>query len=184
VNCNPNCNPEPSSHTGVVSPILRTGLVARWWQVSSRRAAALRPRAARPGAKHPMIAPEVAFIPTINGKTAVPRRDGNVPSYRVRSGESLMMRVTMIVPEHVTVTALWFGISTGTWSCGPRGRPVGMDPILAHYQQPLSAGSHTFGLRWDVPKHRSGASVYLSYAWSSPQPPARVAGPIATLILT
>jgi hypothetical protein len=95
-----------------------------------------------------------------------------------------MMRVTVTVPEHVTVTALWFGTSTGTWGNGPQGRPVGIDPILAHYQQPPSAGSHTFGLRWHVPKQRSGASVYLTHAWSSPQPPARAAGPIATLILT
>jgi hypothetical protein len=103
----------------------------------------------------------VTFIPTINGKAAVLRKDGHVPRYRVRSGESLMMRVTVTVPKHVRVTALWFGISTGTWGNGPKGRPIGMNPILAHYHQPLSAGSHTFGLRWGIPKHGSGASVYL-----------------------
>lgn len=126
----------------------------------------------------------MTFIPTINGKTAVPRKDGHVPSYRVRSGENLMMRVRVTVPKHVKVTALWFGISTGTWGNGAQGRPAGMNPILAHYHQPLSAGSHTFSLRWHIPKRRSGASLYLIYAWSSTQPPASVAGPIATLLPT
>lgn len=137
-----------------------------------------------PGASCPAIAPRVTFTPAINGKTAVLRKDGHVPRYRVRSGEPLMMRVTVTVPKHVRVTALWFGISTGTWGNGPNGRPVGMNPILAHYHQPLSAGSHTFGLRWSIPKHRSAASAYLIYAWSSSQPPASVAGPIASLMLT
>jgi hypothetical protein len=86
----------------------------------------------------------VTFIPAISGKSAVPRKDGHVPSYWVRPGEYLMIRVTVTVPKHVTVTTLWFGISTGTWGNGPRGRPVGMNPILAHYHQRLSAGSHAW----------------------------------------
>ena len=49
-----------------------------------------------------------------------------------------------------------------------------MNPILAHYRQPLSAGSHTFGLRWRVPHRRSGAGLYLVFAWSSHQPPTRI----------
>jgi len=35
----------------------------------------------------------VAFIPTINGASFVPRKDGHVPSYRVRPGEHLVMRI-------------------------------------------------------------------------------------------
>ena len=93
-----------------------------------------------------------------------------------------MIHVVVTVPTHVRVTALRFAISTGTWGNGPQGRPVGMNPILAHYHQPLSAGSHTFSLHWHIPNHRSGASLHLVYAWSSPQPPASAAGPIATLI--
>jgi hypothetical protein len=136
-----------------------------------------------PGASCPAIAPRVTFIPTINGKSAVPRKDGHVPSYRVRPGEYLVMRVTVTVPNHVQVTALWFGISAGTWGNRPQGRPVGMNPILAHYHRPLSAGPHTFGLRWHIPKHRAGASMYLVFAWSSHQPRASVAGPVAMLAL-
>ena len=122
------------------------------------------------------------FTPTINGKYAALRKDGHVPSYRVRPGKYLVIRVAVTVPKHVKVTALWFGISQGTWGNGPNG-PIGMNPILAHYRQPLSAGSHTFGLRWRVPHRRSGAGLYLVFAWSSHQPPASVSGPVAQLLL-
>lgn len=133
-----------------------------------------------PGASCPAIVPRVAFIPTINGVSFAPRKDGHVPRYRVRPGEYLAIRVAVTVPKHITITALWFGISTGTWGGGPDG-PTGMDPILAHYTLPLSAGSHTFGLHWHIPHRRPGTSLYLTYAWSSHQPPASVSGPIATL---
>src|SRR5262245_24664741 len=135
-----------------------------------------------PGASCPPSAPEVAFTPTINGVTFAPRKDGHVPRFRVRPGEHLVMRVTVTVPEHFKVTALWFGISTGTWGGGPDG-PIGMNPVVAHYSLPLSAGSHTFGLRWRIPHRRPGTSLYLTYAWSSHQPDASVSGPIATLAL-
>jgi hypothetical protein len=124
----------------------------------------------------------VTFTPAINGKSAAPREDGHVPSYRVRPGEYLAMRVTVTVPKHVRVTALWLGISNGTWGNGPTG-PIGMNPVLAHYRQPLSAGSHTFGWRWRIPQRRSGASLYLIFAWSSQQLPASVSGPVAQLLL-
>jgi hypothetical protein len=125
----------------------------------------------------------VTFTPAINGVPAAFRADGHVHDYRVHPGEYLAMRIAVAVPEHVTITALWFGISAGTWGTGPDGRPVGMHPILAHYNQPLPAGSHTFGLRWRIPAHRT-ASLYLTYTWSSRQPPASVAGPVARLILS
>lgn len=135
------------------------------------------------GASCPVAAPRVTFIPTINGVSFAPRTDGHVPSYRVRPREHLMMRVAVTVPKNVTITALWFGISTGTWGSGPNGSPVGMNPVLAHYTLPLSAGSHTFGLHWLVPHRRPGTSLYLTYAWSAHQPPASVEGAVATLAL-
>lgn len=137
-----------------------------------------------PGASCPASVPRVTFIPTINGQTAVLSKDGHVPQYHVRSGASLIVRVTVTVPKHVKITALWFGISTGTWGNGPKGRPAGMNPILARFLQPLSAGSHTFQLRWHAPHRRPATSLYLTYTWSSIQPPATVAGPIATLMLS
>ena len=124
----------------------------------------------------------MAFIPTINGVSFAPRADGHVPHVRIRPGEHLVMRIAVTVPRHVTITALWFGISTGTWGDGPNG-PIGMNPVLAHYTLPLSAGSHTFGLSWRVPHRRAGTSLYLTFAWSARQPDASVEGPIATLAL-
>ncbi len=135
-----------------------------------------------PGASCPPIAPRVAFIPTINGVSFAPRKDGHVPSYRVRPGEHLVMRIAVTVPKHVKITALWFGISAGTWGDGPSG-PTGMNPVLAHYTLRLSVGSHTFGLYWRVPHRRAVTSLYLTYAWSSYQPDASVSGPIAALAL-
>ena len=124
----------------------------------------------------------MTFIPAINGKSATPGKDGHVPSYRVRPGQDLVMHIAVTVPKHVRITALWLGISQGTWGNGPNG-PAGMSPILAHYPQSLSAGSHTFGLRWRVPHLHSGTSLYLIFTWSSHQPPASVSGPVAHLIL-
>lgn len=121
------------------------------------------------------------FIPIVNGTPAVLRKDGHVPSYRVRSGEYLVMRVAVVVPKHVRIKALWFGVSTGTWGTGPKGRPTGVNPILARYAQPLPAGAHTFGLRWRIPRFHAGASLLLTFAWSSYQPPASVSGPFAHL---
>ena len=128
------------------------------------------------------IAPRVAFIPAINGVSYPPRTDGHVPRFPVRPGEHLVIRVAVTVPKHLTITALWFGISTGTWGKGPHG-PTGMNPVLAHYTVPLSAGPHTFGLSWRIPHRRAGTSLYLTYAWSSHKPDASVEGPIATLAL-
>ena len=133
-----------------------------------------------PSASCPAIVPRVAFIPTINCVSFAPRKNGHVPSYRIRPGEHLAIRVAVIVPKHITITALWLGISTGTWGGGPNG-PTGMDPILAHYTLPLPARSHTFGLHWHVPHRRPGTSLYLTYTWSSHQPDASVSGPVATL---
>lgn len=120
--------------------------------------------------------PRVTFATTINGKPG----EGRIPRYRVRSGENLVMRVAVTVPRHFRLTSLAFGISTGNWG-GPNGTG-GMNPVLAHYHQPLSAGSHTFDLHWRVPHHPSGASLYLTYGWSSHQPDATVAGAVAQLI--
>lgn len=93
------------------------------------------------------------------------------------------MRVTVIVPRQLTVTALWFGISTGTLGGGPDGTGS-MHPVLAHYPQHLSAGRHTFRLRWRIPEGRPGTSLYLVAAWSSRHPAGHVAQFVAQLTLT
>jgi hypothetical protein len=133
------------------------------------------------GASCPMVMPRVTFTPTVNGQPAV-LKNGRPPRYHVRLGERLVVRVAVTVPRHLTVTALWFGISTGTLGGGPNGTGS-MHPILAHYRQLLSAGTHTFGLRWRVPKGRSGTSLYLVTAWSGPPPPGTSGQAVAQLTL-
>lgn len=125
--------------------------------------------------------PRVIFTPTVNGQSAVLPGNGSPPRYHVRPGERLVVKVVVTVPRHLTVTALWFGISTGILGGGPNGTGS-MHPVLAHYRQPLSAGSHTFGLRWRVPKRRSRATLYLTTAWSG-HPPGNVEQFVAQLML-
>ena len=167
-----------------MTPVLRTSLVAALVAgVLAAGGCSSSPRCP-PGAPcPPPPLPKVTFTPTINGVSFALRKDGHVPRYRARPGQTLVMRVAVTVPKQVTITALWFGISTGTWGGGPNG-PTGMDPILAHYTLPLSTGSHMFGLHWRLPHRRPGTSLYLTYAWSSHRPDASVSGPIATLALS
>lgn len=122
------------------------------------------------------------FTPTFNGQPAVLPANGSPPRHHVRPGERLVVKVAVTVPQHFTVTALWFGISTGMLGGGPNGTGS-MHPILAHYRQPLSAGSHTFGLRWRIPEHHSGTRLYLVTAWSGHPPPGNVGQFVAQLVL-
>ncbi len=120
--------------------------------------------------------PRLTYVVTINGRSASFPGHPPLPSYHVRPGEHLVIRVAVTVPEHLRLTALWLRISTATWGNGPGSRPTGMKP-----GQPLSAGVHTFGLRWRVPGSQSRGSLYLVSGWSSHQPPASTAGAIAVL---
>ena len=126
--------------------------------------------------------PQLPFGTTINGKYALLSKHGNVPTFEVRPGELLLISVAMTVPPHLRLTPLWFGISSGSRGSGPNGRPVGMTPVLTHDRQPLSAGVHTFKLRWRVPPSRPDATLYLTTQWSSRQPPVAVGRAIAELV--
>lgn len=145
-----------TGHTGAVISVLRAGPVAALVTGALAVGGCSSPPRCPPGASCPASAPEVTFIPAVNGVSFAPRKDGHVPRYRVRPGDYLVMRIAVTVRKHVTITALWFGISTGTWGSGPNG-PIGMNPILAHYTLPLSTGSHTFGLRWRIPDRARSA---------------------------
>jgi hypothetical protein len=129
-----------------------------------------------------MVMPRVTFTPTVNGQPAVLPKNGSPARYHVRPGERLVVKVAVTVPRHFTVTALWFGISTEILGGGPDGTNS-MHPLLAHYRQPLSAGSHTFVLRWHVPKRRSRTAFYLTTAWSGQPPPGNGGQFVAQLIL-
>ena len=137
----------------------------------------------RPGAScAPPRGPRVTFATTVSGRYTSISKGGRVPIFRVRPGTYLVMRVAVTVPRHTTVTALSLGISTGTYGGSPQ-HPTDLHPILARSRQPLTAGVHTFGLAWRIPKDHSGASLHLASVWSTNQPPESVAQAIATLAL-
>jgi hypothetical protein len=172
-----------AAHTGVIPLILRTGpMVALLAGVFAVSGCSSSPRCPPGASCPPPPLPRVTFIPTVNGKVAAPREDGHVPSYRVRPGEHLAITVAVTVPRQLTVTELWFGISTGVVGGGPNGTGS-MHPILAHYRQPLSAGTRMLRLRWRVPERRSGTSLYLITSWSSRHPPANVGQFVTQLML-
>ena len=84
----------------------------------------------------------------------------------------MVINVVVGVPGRARVSALWLGISTGTVGGGPNG-PTGVDPVLVHSRRMLTAGRHSFTLRWRTPaKTRPGSRLYLAAAWASRQPPS------------
>ena len=112
----------------------------------------------------------MTFIVTANGRAASPSR--NLPRLNVRAGRLAVIDVVVSVPRRARVSALWLGISTGTVGGGPDG-PTGVDPVLVHSRQVLTAGRHSFRLRWRTPgKVRPGSRLYLAAAWASRQPPS------------
>jgi hypothetical protein len=89
----------------------------------------------------------------------------------VRAGRLVVINVVVSLPGRARVSALWLGISTGTVGGGPNG-PTGINPVLVHSRQVLTAGRHSFRLRWRAPaKARPGSRLYLAAAWASRQPP-------------
>jgi hypothetical protein len=96
----------------------------------------------------------------------------------------VVITVVMGVPGRARVSVLWLGISTGAVGVGPNG-PTGVDPVLVHSGQLLTAGRHSFRLRWHSPaKARPGSRLYLAAAWASRQPPVFSEGQlIAHLVL-
>jgi len=122
------------------------------------------------GASCPATAPfRVTFTVTLNGRPASPSR--NLPRLDVRAGQLVVINVVMGVPGRARVSALWLGISTGTVGVGPNG-PTGVDPVLVHSGRMLTAGRHSFRLRWRTPaRARPGSRLYLAAAWASRQPP-------------
>jgi hypothetical protein len=126
---------------------------------------------------------DLSYTVAVNGQSRVFPKNGALPSFTVTPGENLRIKVGVIVPAHAKVTALWLGISKGSWGTGPNG-PTGINhPTLAHTRKPLGPGSHRFWLRWTVPAGlRPGTSRYLATAWYFRQAPTgAVAGAIAEL---
>jgi hypothetical protein len=88
------------------------------------------------------------------------------PQFAVSPGERLVLTVTVTVPRHHTVTALWLGITGDIWGFGPAGN-VGMHPVLVHSHRPLRPGAHRFTFSWTVPAGlRRGTHRWLTMAWT------------------
>ena len=123
------------------------------------------------GASCPSAAPfKVTFTVTVNGRPPSPSRI--LPRFSVRPAELLAINVVVTVPRRARVSALWLGISAGgPLGPGPKG-PIGVHPVLLHSSQVLTAGRHSFRLRWRTPaRARPGIRLYLAAEWTSRQPP-------------
>jgi hypothetical protein len=164
--------------TGLVIPVLRACLVAAF--LAGVLAAGGCTSSGCDGACAPSIGPQLTYVMTVNGQSASLLKYGHVPSYHVGPGERLVIRVAVIVPRHVTVTALWLGIFKGCFGGGMNGTGC-MEPILTHSRSPLSEGSHIFRLHWRVPHRLPGTGLFLGISWSSRRPPGGEARALAEL---
>jgi hypothetical protein len=139
--------------------------------------------AAHTTATPPRVPFKLSYAVTVNGQASASQENEPPPSFTVASGERLSIRVSVIVPAHDQVTSLWLGIAEGAFGPGlGEQRPIGVQPILAHVQEPLTPGRHSFNLSWTVPETlHSGATVQLAATWSATQEQMRVGDTVAEL---
>ncbi len=147
--------------TGVIAAVLVTA-VASAVAIPLIRGGASQPVMSTPGPPPPGL----SYTVTANGQTRAVATGTALPLFTITPGENLRLKVVVTVPAHVRVTALWLGISKGSWGTGPNG-PTGINyPILAHTRKSLGPGSYSFRLRWTVPAGlRPGTNRYLATAW-------------------
>jgi hypothetical protein len=127
---------------------------------------ALRATSLLPTARRLPRAPRLAYTIIVKGETQeLPARGSAPPRIVVSPGEDLSLTVDVTVPEHVTVTDLWLGITDGVLS-----GHANMSPLLAaSTDTTLNPGAHRFTLRWVVPADlRPGAGRQLSAQWAWP----------------
>jgi hypothetical protein len=141
----------------------------------------------------PAIAPQTKFIVSVNGRLT----DGPAQTFNVPPGQPVRIEVEIIVPNQLTITDLWIGISTGTYGFartkGTYGnvgvRPVGIEHLLGRFRTPLAAGRHTVTVQWTAPSHPGrSAELPLAADWTftSPGPPyeGAIAAPIAEFAIS
>ena len=159
-----------AGHTGGVKGVVRASLVAAVLAgVLAAGGCSASPRCPAGASCPPVVPFRVTFTVTANGRPSSPSR--NLPRLNVRAGRLVVINVVVSLPGRARVSALWLGISTGTVGGGPNG-PTGINPVLVHSRQVLTAGRHSFRLRWRAPaKARPGSRLYLAAAWASRQPP-------------
>ena len=166
----PGAQPPSPSYPAGVRAVIRASLVAAVLAgVVAAGGCSSAPRCPA-GASCPAAVPfRVTFTVAVNGRPAAPSR--NLPRLKVRAGRLVVITVAASVPGRARISALWLGISTGTVGGGPDG-PTGVAPVLVHSRQMLTAGRHSFRLRWRAPAQiRPGSRLYLAAAWASRQPP-------------
>jgi hypothetical protein len=127
---------------------------------------ALRAASLQPAPRRLPRAPQLAYTIIVNGEVQeFPARDSAVPRFVISPAEDLSITVDVTVPEHVTVTDLWLGITDGVLSGHANMSPV----LAASTDTTLSPGAHRFTLRWVVPADlQPGASRQLSAQWAWP----------------
>lgn len=133
-----------------------------------------------PDASCPAAVPRLTYILTVNGHPVPLPKNGEAPRIRVRPGQQVRIKVAVTLPRNLKLIALWLGISAGPYGFTQKHRPTNLNPILAHTNETLTGGPHTFTVQWRIPEHRHGPLLLMS-DWSSSQPSADVAGLIATL---
>ncbi len=137
-----------------------------------------------PPIAHPWVAPfRLSFTVTVNAQSQAFPKNGLPPSFAVTPGKHLRMNIGVIVPSRAEVTTLWLGIVKSRLSTPGRNgqRPIGMHPVLAHTQEPLTSGLHTFRLTLTMPLQHGGTPLLLVAAWATRQQDASVAQPVAEL---
>lgn len=169
-----------AGHTGSVIRILRASLVTALLLPLLAASGCSTSARCPPGASCPSSGPRLTYVLTINGHSVPLTKNGEAPRIQVRPGQHVLIKVVVTLPRKIKVTALWLGISSGPYGFSQKHRPANLNPILAHSRETLTGGSHTFKLQWRIPEHRRGPLLLMS-DWSSLQPSAEVAGPIANL---
>jgi hypothetical protein len=133
-----------------------------------------------PGASCPAVGPRLTYVLTLNGHSIPLPKNGEAPRIRVRPAQHVRIKVAVTLPRNIKLTALWLGISAGPFGFTQKHRPANLNPILTHTHETLAGGTHTLTVQWRIPEHRHGPLLLMS-DWSSSQPSAEVAEPIATL---
>jgi hypothetical protein len=166
--------------TGPVSRTLRASLpTALLLPLLAASGCSASPRCP-PGASCPSAGPSLTYVLTVNGHTVSFPANGEAPRIRVRAGQQVRINVAVTLPRNLKLMALWLGISDGPYGFTQKHRPANLNPVLAHTQETLAGGTRTLSVRWRIPEHRHGPLLLMS-DWSSSQPSAEVAEPIATL---
>jgi hypothetical protein len=106
----------------------------------------------QPAGRRRPTTPELSYTITVDGLApASPGPDSSLPRFVISPGEDLSFTVDVTVPEDVTVTGLWLGITAGILS-PRRDGPENMNPVLAAFTDTtLPPGAHRFSFHWVVP---------------------------------